>query len=67
MTERIELESEAWYRAVAEGRLPAASDLLAADRVPMTLGLSWRDGASVDVRRQAGYSAVVTGEPHPSR
>jgi hypothetical protein len=23
---RIEIESEAWYRAVAEGRLPAVSD-----------------------------------------
>ena len=27
MEQRLEIESEAWYRAVAEGRLSAASDL----------------------------------------
>jgi hypothetical protein len=66
VTERIELESEAWYRAVAEGRLPAASDLRAGN-VALSLELSWRDGAALDVRRQAGYSAAVTGELHPHR
>jgi hypothetical protein len=66
VTERIELESEAWYRAVAEGRLPAASDLRTGN-VPLSLDLSWRDGAAVDVRRQAGYSAAVTGEQHLHR
>ena len=65
MTERIELESEAWYRAVAEGRLSAASDRLSASHISVSLGLPWHDGTAVDVRRQAGYSAVVTtGEQH---
>jgi hypothetical protein len=64
VTERIEFESEAWYRLVAEGRLPATSDRGSPGRVPVTRGLSWSDGADSDVRHQSGYSPVVTGERH---
>ena len=56
-------------KAIASPAIPAAVSIgTIATAVKLSHGVNGAVvRASVDVRRQAGYSAVVTGEPHPSR
>jgi hypothetical protein len=53
-SQRFEVESEAWHRAVAEGRIVAVSD--------KNGGLVWRERAEPD-----GYRTVAERRVSPAR